>query len=170
MLTEVPVIVVQWHIGIVYCCATVTLTLCALFFYSLVRFCLFLGEFALVSSGVVEVVGSLCFGDLVQVDWLDASEATDVISHDRFDTPVCSVGFFLGLKGHRAKHIVIAKEIIDARTYHYNVIPVGMVTRLVVHSRAALTATAKRRLKKLYLSTFRRIKKREGWLDLCSEA
>ena len=122
------------------------------------------------SLNVAEAIGCLCFGDLVQVDWLDASEATDVISHDRFDTPICSVGFFLGLKGRRAKHIVIAKEIIDARTYHYNVIPVGMVTRLVVHSRAALTAIAKRRLKKLYLRTFRRIKKREGWLDSCSEA
>jgi len=134
------------------------------------RLAFILGVSVLVSSSVVEVVGSLRFGDLVQVDWLDASEAKDVISHDRFDTPVCSVGFFLGLKGRQAKHIVIAKEIIDVRTYHYNVIPVGMVTRLVVHSRAALTATAKRRLKKLYLRTFRRIKKREGWLDSCSEA
>jgi len=52
-----------------------------------------LGEFALVSSGVVEVVGSLCFGDLVQVDWLDASEATDVISHDRFDSRSVRLAF-----------------------------------------------------------------------------
>jgi len=110
------------------------------------------------------VIGSLCFGDLVQVDWLDASEATDVLSHDRFDTPVVSVGFFLGVRGCRAKHLVIAKEILDSRTYHYNVIPVGMIQRLKVHSRVALTKGAKHRLKKLYLKTFRQIKKRAGWI------
>jgi len=157
----------QWH-SVPLCHSDVG-TVCAFLLFSCLASFSW-GESVLASSNVVEVIGSLCFGDLVQVDWLDASEATDVISHDRFDTPVCSVGFFLGLRGRHAKHLVIAKEIIDSRTYHYNVIPVGMVTRLVVHSRAALTTAAKRRLKKLYLRTFRRIKKREGWLDLCSEA
>jgi hypothetical protein len=111
-----------------------------------------------------KVIDSLCFGDLVQVDWLDASEATDVLSHDRFDTPVVSVGFFLGVRGRRGKHLVIAKEVLDSRTYHYNVIPVGMIQRLRVHSRVALTKEAKHRLKKLYLKTVEGIKKREGWV------
>lgn len=110
------------------------------------------------------VIDSLCFGDLVQVDWLDASEATDVLSHDRFDTPVVSVGFFLGVKGRKGRHLVIAKEILDSRTYHYNVIPVGMIQRLRVHSRVALTKRAKYRLKKLYLKTVRGIKERGGWV------
>ena len=109
-----------------------------------------------------KVIDSLCFGDLVQVDWLDASEATDVLSHDRFDTPVVSVGFFLGIKGRKARHLVIAKEVLDSRTYHYNVIPVGMIQRLRVHSRVALTKKAKYRLKKLYLRTVGGIKKRGG--------
>lgn len=116
------------------------------------------------NSSVDEVIDSLRFGDLVQVDWLDASEATDSINHEFFDTPVVSVGFFLGVKGRRGKHLVIAKEILDSRTYHYNVIPVGMIQRLRVHSRVALTKRAKHRLKKLYLKTFRQIKKRAGWI------
>jgi len=116
---------------------------------------------------VEDIVASLVFGDLIQVDWFDASEATDVLADEHFDTPVCSVGFFLGVKGKKTRHIVIAKEIIDSKTYHYNVIPVGMVRRVVVHSRVALSKAAKQRLKKLYLKTFRRIKKREGWLNLC---
>jgi len=123
----------------------------------------------LTDSNVAEVVESLRFGDLLQVDWFDASEATDNISHECFDTPICSVGFFLGVKGRKTRHIVIAKEIIDSKTYHYNVIPVGMINRIEVHSKVALNHTAKRRLKKLYLKTFRSIKKREGWLNLCSQ-
>jgi len=115
-------------------------------------------------KSINQVLGSLCFGDLVQVDWLDASEATDVLSHDRFDTPVVSVGFFLGVKGRKGKHLVIAKEILDSRTYHYNVIPVGMILRLRVHSRVALSKRAKHRLKKLYLRTVGGIKKRGGWV------
>jgi len=123
----------------------------------------------LADSDIAEIIGSLRFGDLVQVDWLDASEATDNISHDLFDTPICSVGFFLGVKGRKTRHIVVAKEIIDSKTYHYNVIPVGMINRIIVHSRVALNQTAKRRLKKLYLKTFKAIKKREGWLNICSQ-
>ena len=121
----------------------------------------------MLASSNIEVVDSLRFGDLVQVDWLDASEATDNISHECFDTPICSVGFFLGVKGRRARHIVIAKEIIDSKTYHYNVIPVGMINRVTVHSKVALSQTAKRRLKKLYLKTSTLIKRREGWQDIC---
>jgi len=123
----------------------------------------------LVNSNIAEVVDSLRFGDLVQVDWLDASEATDNISHDCFDTPICSVGFFLGVKGRKTRHIVIAKEIIDSKTYHYNVIPVGMINRILVHSKVALNQAVKRRLKKLYLKTFKLIKKRGGWLNICSQ-
>ena len=123
----------------------------------------------LTNSNIVEVVDSLRFGDLIQVDWLDASEATDNISHECFDTPITSVGFFLGVKGRKARHVVIAKEIIDSKTYHYNVIPLGMISRIMVHSKVALSQTAKRRLKKLYLRTFKLIKKREGWLNICSQ-
>jgi len=123
----------------------------------------------LANSNIVDVIDSLRFGDLVQVDWLDASEATDNISHDLFDTPICSVGFFLGIKGRKTRHVVIAKEIIDSKTYHYNVIPVGMINRITVHSKVALSQTAKRRLKKLYLKTFKAIKKREGWQNICSQ-
>jgi len=121
-------------------------------------------EKRLANSNIIEVIDSLRFGDLVQVDWLDASEATDSINHEFFDTPVVSVGFFLGVKGRKGKHLVVAKEILDSRTYHYNVIPVGMIQRLKVHSRVALTKRAKHRLKKLYLKTFRQIKKRAGWI------
>lgn len=107
------------------------------------------------NSNIAEIIDSLRFGDLIQVDWLDASEATDSIGHECFDTPICSVGFFLGVKGRKARHVVIAKEIIDSKTYHYNVIPVGMINRVLVHSKVALSQTAERRLKKLYLKTFK---------------
>jgi len=75
---------------------------------------------------VWETINSLRFGDLVEIEWLDASEATGRLERAHFDTPVRSVGFYLGVKGKRTKHMVIAKEVIDAaKAYHYNVIPVG---------------------------------------------
>jgi len=108
---------------------------------------------------------NLGFGDLIEVDWLDASEASGRLDHRaRFDTPVRSVGFFLGVRGKRAKHVVIAKEVIEsAKAYHYNVIPVSMVERVRVHARNLLDVETKRVLKKFVEQTMPKLKKREGW-------
>ena len=79
-------------------------------------------------------------GDLIEVRWLDASEAKMSLSvpEREFDTPVRSIGVFGGLRGSRAKHIIIIKEeftIGDAKEYHYNAIPLGMVDRIVLARR-----------------------------------
>jgi len=62
--------------------------------------CCFCGALFM-GCGVEEVVGGLRFGDLVQIDWLDASEARGRLEKVSFDMLVCSVGWFLGLKGHK---------------------------------------------------------------------
>lgn len=104
----------------------------------------------------------LVFGDLIEVDWLDASGRLD--RRARFDTPVRSVGFFLGLKGRRTKHVVIAKEVIEsAKAYHYNVIPVSMVERVRVHARNLLDVETQWVLRKFVEQTMPKLKKREGW-------
>ena len=46
------------------------------------------------SDEVVQTVLHLHFGGLIEIHWLDASEATGQLEHDRFDTPVQSVGYF----------------------------------------------------------------------------
>jgi len=87
-----------------------------------------------------DTINSSWFGDLIEVEWLDASESTGRLerAHAKFDTPVRSVGYFLGIKGKRTKHVVIAKEIIDnAKAFHYNVLPIGMIETVTM----ALMAT-----------------------------
>ncbi|TET19646.1 hypothetical protein E3J74_06030 [Candidatus Bathyarchaeota archaeon] len=113
---------------------------------------------------VLQVTSSLNFGDLIEIHWLDASEATGQLEHDRFDTPVQSVGYFLAVKGRKTKHIVIAKEIVDNRSYHYNVIPVGMIQNLRIVQRNGLKPYVKRVLKKFAAATVPRLRKKDGWV------
>lgn len=113
---------------------------------------------------VSEIVDSLSFGDLIEVEWLDASEATGQLEHDKFDTPVQSVGYFLAVKGRKTRHVVIAKEIADKKSYHYNVIPVGMVQKVKIIQRDGLKLSVKRVLKKFAAATVPRLRKKDGWV------
>jgi len=106
----------------------------------------------------------LRFGDLIEIGWLDASESTGRLERARFETPVRSVGFYLGVKGKRTKHMVIAKEVIDAaKAYHYNVIPVGMIENVTVHGRDVLDSETKRILKKFAHVSMAKLRGRDGW-------
>jgi hypothetical protein len=117
------------------------------------------------SHKVEKTITNLRFGDLVQIDWLDASEAKGRLEKGSFDTPVCSVGWFLGLKGRKTRHLVIAKEFIrGACAFHYNVIPLGMVENVRVFGRKVLDAEAERVLKKFVHATIKRLKKKDGWV------
>jgi hypothetical protein len=113
-----------------------------------------------------DVIDSLRFGDLIEVAWLDASESTGRFAgerHSGFDTPVRSVGYFLGLKGKRTKHVVIAKEIIDDAFYHYNVIPVGMIEGITILAKDRLDPETKRVLKKFVAVSIKKLRGKDGW-------
>ena len=91
--------------------------------------------FALRGAGCEVGLDGLRLGDAVRVEWLDASESTRVLpsSEGVFDTPIWSYGVFPCVKGLRTRHLVIAKEVIvQDRVFHYNVIRVGMVERVVL--------------------------------------
>jgi len=118
-----------------------------------------------VNIKVSEQIRSLQFGDLIEIYWLDASEGTGEIGKTRFDTLVRSVGFFLGLKGRRTKHVVIAKEIVDIeKACHYNSIPIGMIERIATHTRDALNPCEIKLLKKFVKFAFPRMKGKDGWV------
>jgi len=115
---------------------------------------------------VRKTVSDLNFGDVVQIDWLDASEATGTLqsNQENVDTLVRSLGYFLGLKGKRTKHIVIAKEIIlDPQAYHYNAIPLKMVREIRILHKSLLEPKVKRVLKKLVRNTLCKIGGKAGW-------
>jgi hypothetical protein len=87
----------------------------------------------------------LQFGDLVRVYWLDASEAmgrTGEGGEPHFDTPVASIGHYVGVKGKRAKHLILLKDIfqITEKTYDlvYNCIPLGMIEKINVRRKQDL--------------------------------
>ena len=48
-------------------------------------------------------------GDLIRVEWLDASIGSSLLS-DEVDIPVVSWGIFVGLLGKRKKHIILAQN------------------------------------------------------------
>ncbi|MDH5461657.1 MAG: hypothetical protein OEX09_05495 [Candidatus Bathyarchaeota archaeon] len=98
------------------------------------------------------------------MEWLDASEATGPLQQAKFDTPVQSVGYFLALKGRKTKHVVIAKEIVDHESYHYNVIPVGMIQSVRIIEKDALKPKTKRMLRKFAAETVPRLRKKDGWV------
>jgi len=108
---------------------------------------------------------NLHFGDLIEVDWLDASEATGRLENGKFDTPVRSVGYFLGIKGRKTKHLIIAKELVrTCDAFHYNVIPVGMIENIRTLAREALDLDNIKILKKCVRTFMRRLKEKDGWI------
>ncbi|HDM26723.1 MAG TPA: hypothetical protein ENG27_00235 [Candidatus Bathyarchaeota archaeon] len=118
-----------------------------------------------------EILASLEIGDIVEVRWLDASEALQGLpkSDREYDTPVVSLGYFLGVKGSRTKHIVIAKEIVLDVEFHYNCIPLGMIEHIRLVSRGQVRKTTIRKMvSRLESTPLKRLKKgrRAGWLKL----
>lgn len=112
---------------------------------------------------VLKEINSLQFGDLVEVAWLDASENTGQLEGEHYDTPVQSVGYFLGVKGRKTRHVVIAKEIINNKHYHYNVIPIGMIESIRILKKNALTPNVKRVFRKFVVKTIPKLQKKDGW-------
>lgn len=114
---------------------------------------------------ILQTAKNLRFGDLVEVDWLDASEATGRLNSGKFDTPIRSVGYFLGLKGRKAKHLVIAKELVrTCDAFHYNVIPLGMIETIRVLAREVLDLDDVKILKKFVRNCLRQLLQKDGWI------
>jgi len=113
---------------------------------------------------IEKVIAGLNFGDRIDVMWYDASEATGVPPKDAVETYVHSTGFFIGTKGRKRKHLVFAKEIIDAGSaYHYNAILFIMIDRILIIQHDALDPKLKRRLKKFVRESIHELNEKDGW-------
>ncbi len=75
-------------------------------------------------------------GDLIAVDWCDASVGKSSGSGMTIDVPVKSWGLFVGLIGDRVKHIVIAQNSFryadGLYDLDYTAIPVGWALSVLV--------------------------------------
>ena len=75
-------------------------------------------------------------GDLVAVEWCDASVGKSMDSGATIDIPVKSWGIFIGVLGSRAKHIVLAQNSFryadGVYDLDYTAIPLGMAFNVFV--------------------------------------
>ena len=83
-----------------------------------------------------KLLKSLRPGDLVCVEWCDASVGKSSSSGIRIDIPVKSWGIFVGLFGERTKHIVLAQNSFRYSDglfdLDYTAIPAGWTLDLIV--------------------------------------
>ena len=59
---------------------------------------------------IPEEIKRLSIGDLVQVQWTDASIGKSLSAGMNVDVPVVSWGLYLGLLGQKSKHIILVQN------------------------------------------------------------
>lgn len=120
-------------------------------------------------------IKDLRLGDLVKVEWFDASKGEARVGKDtesdvQFDIPVTSWGVFLGIVGRRTKHVILLRdyfemnEVLGICDIDFNVIPLGMISSLTVLKRAELDRNMVGLLQTAFLRA--RIRKQKGRVHL----
>ena len=96
-------------------------------------------------------------GDLVCVEWCDASVGKSLRSSDGIDVPVKSWGIFVGILGSQNKHIVLAQNSFFFADGHYDVdytaILLASVERLILCTKESVDLKIARDLFNSFVST-----------------
>ena len=75
-------------------------------------------------------------GDLVRVNWFDASRGQALTIRGRLDIPVYSWGIYLGVLGQKRRHIVLAQNSFklnkDLYDVDYTCIPLSFLESVIV--------------------------------------
>lgn len=119
----------------------------------------------------IKQIKDLRLGDLVRCEWSDASKGEARVTKDmqsdvQFDIPVTSWGVFLGIVGHKTKHIILLRDHFEMSAalgvydVDFNVIPLGMISNLALLKRAELDREVATLLKTAFLRA--RIRKQKG--------
>ena len=81
-------------------------------------------------------------GDLIRVEWFDASRGQALTIRGKLDIPVYSWGIFVGVLGQKRKHIVLAQnsfklgdELFDV---DYTSIPLSFIDKVTVIQQSEL--------------------------------
>jgi len=59
---------------------------------------------------VLKQIKALQLGDLIRVEWFDASIGKSLVAGGTVDVPVKSWGIYIGILGERSKHIILAQN------------------------------------------------------------
>lgn len=116
------------------------------------------------NRSVLRQLKTLQPGDLVRVEWFDASIGRS-LSSGNIDIPVVSYGIYLGLLGERRKHIVLCQNSFKYTNGIYDVdytaIPFAWPMKIAVVCKAAVDfETAKALLNSFLSGHCRTIKRR----------
>jgi len=107
-----------------------------------------------------KVLSDLRSGDLVCVEWSDASVGKSSGSGVSIDVPVKSWGVYVGLFGERAKHIVLAQNSFKYSDglfdLDYTAIPASWALDLTVIAKSHLPANVAKNLVNSFLLGGRR--------------
>lgn len=107
-------------------------------------------------------------GDLICVEWCDASTGKTSMNGGVIDVPVRSWGVFLGLMGTRMKHIMLAQNsfryLDGLYDLDYTAIPVGWTLEVSCLQQAHLPLEVARELAKCFLNTHSEARKNTAGL------
>ena len=114
-----------------------------------------------------DVLEGLHKGDLIRVDWFDASRGHALTIRGKLDSPVYSWGIFLGVLGQKRRHIVLAQnsfklsdELFDV---DYTCIPTSFLDKVTVIHEAEILPEIAELLLLSFTAGRRRIIKRSSF-------
>jgi hypothetical protein len=124
---------------------------------------------------VLKQIKDLQLGDLIRLEWNDASKGEARVSKDRqadvqFDIPVTSWGVFLGIVGRKTKHVVLLRDHFEMSAtlgvydIDFNVFPLGMISHVALLKKAELDSRVASLLQTAFLRA--RIRKQKGRVHL----
>jgi len=103
-------------------------------------------------------------GDLVQVEWFDASIGKSIASGPEVDIPVESWGIYIGVLGKQRKHIVLAQNSFrysaDLYDIDYTSIPLTWTINISIITQGVVSLEEANLLLKSFLAGRRRTMKR----------
>jgi hypothetical protein len=105
---------------------------------------------------VISQIKSLAAGDLVQVEWCDASIGKSLSNGvSGIDVPVKSWGVFIGLLGQKTKHVILAQNCFrysdGLYDIDYTAVPVPWTTNATVIAKSHVTSEEAEHLLKSFL-------------------
>lgn len=105
---------------------------------------------------VVRQVKELSLGDLIRVEWFDASVGKSLSGGlDGIDVPVVSWGVFLGVLGAKNKHIILAQNCFRYADgfcdIDYTAVPVAWTANAIVIAKAHLPTEEAKQLLNSFL-------------------
>lgn len=113
---------------------------------------------------VLRQIKSLQLGDLIRVEWFDASVGRSLRS-GAIDIPVKSWGIYLGLLGEKNKHIILAQNNFSFNDGLYDVdytaIPLSWTSQITVcHSQEICQEEAEKLLSSFLQGRYRTLKRK----------